>query len=1323
MSRAIGINWRTADFVPSATSNESWTSPQKAWNWPDTDYRELTTRRLVKAGVLDLADPRLGSERLERLEKLMAAIGRTSPPGTHILGEWVTQLAKALRASGASSRRWSSFYSDIHKAFGNHAVLRSLRDKAFLKGRNDDIYAPSTLSAGGAERPVFVRQDGGARSRDRERAPLPPTSIAREFRFLDDTIILKPELVTEFVRAGLLRRYDALQVLEAIPTLFGDKPASAKRQAVLRWAYDVWRAEGSRCEKLLRTIDLHVETRTGWQPASRACFGEGWTRRGNTLATYLAEASRASPDCELAAGRLLLADAEWAPRSDTARRSWVEFLRAVGVRDGLPLIADETVKTEGAPSWLWDPFLSTKEAKCGRDEAWIAACRRRFPNPYTPYSRKGDLWRIPGQIEHASLPPEARERLAELIVVSLRDRDQGWLTWRLGRYDRSERDWNEQLFPTPAASFIAAAAWMPVASEVERFEAPANLWFVAERRQRSHRFVPQPRERLVEMIEDDAQLLAVMLARPVALRDWARPDEAPRKLGDLGRGCSVLEARDRVSFRRLYQRTWAEAVTTAAPLPATLPVAVTCRGHFETMSGDTAAKPVVYVTADTQHAEARAIGAAGQAILEVGEHDLVAPVISLLQGTGGFDVRRIDQGQIEIRVDGEEFIPSLTDPLLASDGREWLAEAAVLANELLGRELERQISSTLIEQRFRRIRFRSCDRIALCVDGNEAEQALSFYAYMDDETLTLLIGNGATLTWSTLGYAAPHIASMLDRRMRSLEMLVLRLAADGATPDPASRPSDEALARALQCRVELVHEHTLALRADSTSLTGRLMPLVACLAGIDEALALQKHLGASKASRSDIIEALEPLADRLTIAADAFVELVLTCTDLAELRRRLGIAHGDLNRTLMALGLPILSNEAELRRLFETWKDEARSAAIDRLRRFHWPSFAEGKSLAAYVEHRSLEFIAFLPEWIIEFDQLDRTVVEHEIDEVMTQRCGPDSQRQLEPLNLVRPRCRRVLQKHVEAALPVVRAWCARHNVDPGPWREGTLEILKAVDGKGLFDFAPIAEGGEIPIFVRASVWPTQMPPTLSMADLGLDPEDLLGEERRAVQAREDDARRRRSIAFAGVDLDTHGSDFAERLIDLAQQHMTDDAWLTRSRKRFTLAAMVQAARRTNGDSGGSGGRRRERLSDDTKIAMGLASEYLAGRFLAAKHKDRYDQSCWVSRYRGQVATDGAGDDALGFDFRVRTLEVEWRYEVKSSLEDSCEFEFTANEMRVAAECAADTTRRYRILYVPFVFDPTPWRVMELPNPMTEAGRKLFRVVGAGATRYRFEPR
>ena len=87
-----------------------------------------------------------------------------------------------------------------------------------------------------------------------------------------------------------------------------------------------------------------------------------------------------------------------------------------------------------------------------------------------------------------------------------------------------------------------------------------------------------------------------------------------------------------------------------------------------------------------------------------------------------------------------------------------------------------------------------------------------------------------------------------------------------------------------------------------------------------------------------------------------------------------------------------------------------------------------------------------------------------------------------------------------------------------------------------------------------------------------------------------------------------------------------------------------------------------------------------------------------MSGNRSLLEIDWDGDDGLGFDFRVQTVEVEWRYEVKSNQDEAFEFEFTQNEMRNAAECGADTTRRYHILYVPFVFDPKRWRAMELPT-------------------------
>ena len=80
-------------------------------------------------------------------------------------------------------------------------------------------------------------------------------------------------------------------------------------------------------------------------------------------------------------------------------------------------------------------------------------------------------------------------------------------------------------------------------------------------------------------------------------------------------------------------------------------------------------------------------------------------------------------------------------------------------------------------------------------------------------------------------------------------------------------------------------------------------------------------------------------------------------------------------------------------------------------------------------------------------------------------------------------------------------------------------------------------------------------------------------------------------------------------------------------------------------------------------------------------------------------------------------------YEVKSSLEDSSEFELTANELRVASGAAKDGRRRYRILYVPYVFTPEKWHVLELPNPAGEHTRDQFETVGRGSVRLRFERR
>ena len=136
---------------------------------------------------------------------------------------------------------------------------------------------------------------------------------------------------------------------------------------------------------------------------------------------------------------------------------------------------------------------------------------------------------------------------------------------------------------------------------------------------------------------------------------------------------------------------------------------------------------------------------------------------------------------------------------------------------------------------------------------------------------------------------------------------------------------------------------------------------------------------------------------------------------------------------------------------------------------------------------------------------------------------------------------------------------------------------------------------------------------------------------------------------------------------------------------------------------------------------MGLAGEWLAFQFLRRRHREAFDETCWVSRNRARFFGGDEGNDHAGYDFCVTTPQAEWLYEVKSSLEDTGEFELTPHEMRVAASVPRRGRRRYRILYVPFVFTPDRWFVLELPNPMDDGTRNRFKQVGRGSVRFRFE--
>src|SRR5690606_7802452 len=114
------------------------------------------------------------------------------------------------------------------------------------------------------------------------------------------------------------------------------------------------------------------------------------------------------------------------------------------------------------------------------------------------------------------------------------------------------------------------------------------------------------------------------------------------------------------------------------------------------------------------------------------------------------------------------------------------------------------------------------------------------------------------------------------------------------------------------------------------------------------------------------------------------------------------------------------------------------------------------------------------------------------------------------------------------------------------------------------------------------------------------------------------------------------------------------------SRQRTRLVPFEGAAKSdSDGGNGGGGkrGQRATRLTETQKVAMGVASEWLAHQYLKRRFPGAVDESSWISENRTNFFGGSEGDDSAGYDFLVQTPTIDWMFEVKSTLEDGCEFE------------------------------------------------------------------
>jgi hypothetical protein len=366
-------------------------------------------------------------------------------------------------------------------------------------------------------------------------------------------------------------------------------------------------------------------------------------------------------------------------------RPWVEFLRTIGVQDGLspqPIGRPNLSISQG--SSVTATGLGTTLKLGTRDQAlWgkaVAATGRRPNHPYTPYQLQGHLWRLPGQSDHASFPQRGKELYARLIVHGLPQWKTEHPEVTIKRPNRAPSQEDALTWPTLLRAFLALEGWVPMSvlrdRHTEVFCPPSAAWHFSEKGgDLSPLFAPLLPSDLRSAIDADPALRAALVE--LGLRVWNDGKDAKALVLHLG--ALVLDGEIAevyiAPFKRAYEKAWTDVLQgglgdpfAGAPVGAVL---VVTTGHALIPLPVKGAQggpngTVVYVQGAQDTLAGRLLHNLAVPILAVGARTeaiavpLLVPHFPHIKAVSSVDVR--------IVVDGQPFEPSDATPLLITSG-------------------------------------------------------------------------------------------------------------------------------------------------------------------------------------------------------------------------------------------------------------------------------------------------------------------------------------------------------------------------------------------------------------------------------------------------------------------------------------------------------------------------------------------------------------------------------------------------------------------------------------------------------------------------------
>ena len=1332
-------------YIPivSAEKTKRWSDISHAKIWPDSKCSILKKKELVKHTEAHIVSPKLGDSRLDRLRKILRSSHYTYrihsydplDPDEGNLCEWFEDYAKSLHTRNKKPSTWSKFYKDVVQVCEDLNVEPNcLNGKRIIWDNTKKLRTAGEY--GNCD--IYIRRNKFAEKQTKSKMPMPPVALAKRYKFINDEIKLAKKVQDKFIENHLIQEFDSITALADLNFVLDENPSV--RKSALFWAFEVWRLAGGDADDALKSASLYVPDTSGkWiLRATEAAFSSSWTQTGKRLDKFLASAAKFSKDCKESKKTLLMPLKDWGDSKKRSREDWVRFLKVIGVTDGLKPTYDEIEFPELSGSY-WNNLLSFGNPELGLDETWCDEVSNitKFNHPYTDYMvhEESQPWRLPGQLEYDQLPTNAKKYFCKLVIQSLKNYKDKFFLFRIGRYDRNSHQRDERSLPTPLASFLRNSEWVALKRQgIEGFSRPRDCWISRKGNDRPPDFITQVIDDITELAEDN-KLSDFIFGEDLGFMDWSNQKNAPNRLSEFGKSAGDLKLGDRLSFVKGYKRAWKNFIEAKKDspddlvLPDDLMLGVDQGNQIKSLGGNKKNPPKVYLIDNAKNAYA--FSSHGEPVLEVSE-SLSEGIEEHLLSLGTFAPQRLNDKSMRPVVDGERFTPSKNDRLLTEIGLEWLPEVVVFANQKYEEQSESNVQNTRIYKRVKALRVRRCSRINLVIDENKIP--FKCYALRHKKYPTLILDNSVEINWRTLvKELSSHISLLINFDSEALNRILQTLCID-SEQDKLISPTEEMLAEALGCSTSELQSMRESLYNDLTHITDLLIPVVGYLEGIDVAKKLRNK---SKKDKSDF-NAKAWLKKHLTVSEPSFKTIYDACKNNynhAVVREALGLNYKKFNKTLRALEMESLGNEDELCEEFYNYmnKNKMRSEIIEQIRRVYFDDYQKKRNLDKYVEHKKLEFIEFNSDWVDSEEILSEDIIKDYVRERLICKFKEIPSHELMPLEQLSEVNREKVRQFAEKAMGTVNAWCRKKDVKvPKPWNSDVpQEIYRFIENTGVLDFEEIKNLSDIPdICKRVGCWPDGMRPTTDMKELGLDTDSIKKEEDKKIRERkrkrEEAEKEERIIKLPdGREIDTTDptkNEFIEKLVD---EYSSDDEWYQRCIQNNRLAEV-------NSKNGSTGKPRREvqlvvnkqrqdqKSSEYKKEDIGYMGERLAYMYLRRHFgKNVVNEESWISGYRSRFCRGGLGNDAAGYDFLVQTESEKIMFEVKSSVNDSCEFELTENETRVAKDVADEGKNQYRILYVSNVFSKDKYCVTELPNPMDETNRKYFDIAYSASCRFK----